>query len=163
MRLVCPTFPTCLNSPGIGSEPTWDHGNGFYHTTTGAIPIGPVLPPIIWHFNHTTLAGIENFCSDHIMTWSIHRLCCFSCSLTSHCGLSDPTNIRRVAIKNLWILFIIYPYFLATPWVSVTSPYQMLEVKLFVKLHNLHIYHVVIRSEFRYLLAAKLQPKLNKR
>jgi hypothetical protein len=30
-----------------------------------------------------------------------------------------------------------------------------------LKLHNLHIHHVMIRSELKYLIGAELEPKLN--
>jgi len=108
------------------------------------------------HFNLTTLAPIKYLSCDRIMTWSVRRLCSSSRSFTSCIQICDPTTTRRVAIENPRIWLEICPYFTATLRISVGSQIWLLEVKELIKLDNLRIHHVMIRSELKYLIAAKV-------
>jgi len=102
------------NSSGLGLEPDQNCCNRLYHTKTRTVSIGPVLPPTTRHFNTTTLAPINYWSSDRIVTWSVCTLCSSSCSSTSRCQICDPTYIRWVAINNPWISPNICPRFTAT-------------------------------------------------
>jgi len=87
--------------------------------------------------------------------WSIRRLCSFSRSFTSRFQICNPTNIRGVAIENPSISLKLCPNFTAPQRISVRSQIWILELNELVKLHNLHIHHVLIRSELKDLIAAK--------
>jgi len=52
------------NGSGLGLGPEPNRCNGFYHTKTRTVAIGPVLPPKTRHFNLTTLAPIKYLSSD---------------------------------------------------------------------------------------------------
>ena len=135
---------------------TPDHGNGSYHKknrdhwkwasfTTQNLP-----------FNIKRLAPIEYLSSDRIMTWSICRLCSSSRSFTSRCQMCDWTNIHWVAVENPRILVEIWCYFAAIQRILVRSQYWQREVEERLKVHNLHMDHVLIRSELIYLIGAKV-------
>jgi hypothetical protein len=52
------------------------------------------------YFNLTTWAPIKYLSSDHIVTWSIRRLCKISRCFTHGVQICDPTNIYLVKIKT---------------------------------------------------------------
>jgi hypothetical protein len=118
------------------------------------VAIGPVLPPKTRHSMSTIWAPIKYLSSDRIMTWSVCRLCSFSCSFTSRCQICDQTIIRRVAIENPGILPDLSHYFTAIQWVLVQLRYWQREVKERLQLHNLYTDHIVIRSEQKYWIGA---------
>jgi len=152
--VVSTTGPTSRVGSSSGSTQNWTVAMGLNTSKSWLIGNGPVSPPKTRHFNTTTLPSIKYLSSDHIVTWSVRRLCSSSYSLTSQSRISDPTNIRWVAIENPLISLIMCPYFSATQRISVWSQIWILEVKEVVKLHNLCIHHVMIRSELKYLIAA---------
>ena len=149
------TVPNCRIGSGSGSGPQPNRCNGSYHTKPRTVAIGPVSPPKSRHFNITTLAPIKNLISDHIVTWSVCRLFSSRRSFTSRVEIWDPTNIRWVAIENPKMSCKISLYFIATQRISVRSQICKREVKEGPELHNLHTDHLVIRSELKYLIAAK--------
>jgi hypothetical protein len=145
--LVFATVPTRENGSGLGLGPELNRCNGFYHTKSRTVAIGPVLPSNTRYFILTTLAPNKYLSSDCMVTWSVHRLCSFRSSFSSRVQICDPTNIRGVAIEIPWIALRIGPLFTATQRISVGSQIWMLEVKELVTLHNLHTNYVTVRSE----------------
>ena len=125
------------------------------HEKPGPLAFGPVSTSKPGLCKPRYFTPIKYLSSDRIMTWCIHRLCSFSCSFTSRFQICDPTNIHWVAVENPRILLKIYAYFTATHQISVGSQIWKPEVKVRLKLHNLHIHHVMIWSELKYLIAAK--------
>jgi len=160
-QVVLAMVPTHQNGSGLGLGPEPNCCNGFYHTKTRTVAIGPVLPPITQHLNNTTLAPIKYLSSDHIVTWSVHRLCSFTSSFASCIQICDPTNIRRVAIEIPQIPLRIGPFFTATQRILVGSQIWMLEVKEIIILHNLHTNHVTVQSELTNLIGAKAVATIN--
>jgi len=144
------------NSSGLGYKPEPKSCNELYHTKTRNVANGLVSLPKPRHFNITTLAPINYLSSDCIVTWSVCRLCCSSCSFTSSFHICDPTNICWVAIENMIISRTMCLYFRATQRISVGSQIWKSEVKERLELHNLHTYHVMIQSELKYLTTAKV-------
>jgi hypothetical protein len=69
----------------------------------------------------TPLAPIKFSSSDHMVTWSVCRLCSFMRSFTSRCQICDPTNIRRIAVKEDQILSEIRGFSIATQRILVVS------------------------------------------
>ena len=90
------------------------------------------------------------------MTWSVRRLCSSSRSFTSRFQICDPTNIRWVAIENPVISRKMCLYFTATQQISVGSQIWKLEVKEWLEMHNVRTDRVMIRSELKYLIGAKV-------
>jgi len=118
---------------------------------------GPVLPPKTQHLMFTILAPINYLSSDRLMTWSICTLCSVSRSFTSRWQICESrTNIRRVAIENPETSPKICCYFPAIEWILVWSQIWKWEVEERLKLYNLHIDHVMIWPELRYIIAAKV-------
>ena len=154
-QLVLVTGLNSWVSSGCGSTRNRTVATGLTSWKTWPIGNGPVLPPKTRHFNITTLPPIEHLSSDRIVTWSVRRLCSSSHFFTSRCQICNPTNIRWVAIENLLISLMVYLYFTATQRISVWSQVWMQGVKEHAKLDNLHIQHVMIRSELKYSVAAK--------
>jgi len=115
--------------------------------------VGVLHCPVVLHGRVTY---VKYSSSDRIITWSVRRLCSFSCSFTSCCQISDRTNIRWVAIENPPISRKISRYFTAIQWILVRSQIGQRDVKEKLKLHNLHTDHVMIRSELKYLIGAKV-------
>ena len=150
------TVPNSRVGSGSGSDPQPNHCNGSYHTKTRTVAIGPVSPPKTRHFSITTLGPIKNLISDHIVTWSVCRLFSSSRSFTSRVQIWDPTNIHWVAIENPKISCTIGLCFIATQRISLRSQTCQREVKEGPELHNLHTDHLVIRTELKYLIAAKV-------
>jgi len=129
---------------------------GFTTWKTQTIGNGLVLPPKTRHFKFTILAPIKYLSSDCTMTWSVRTLSSFGRSLTSHCQICDQTNIRWVAIKNLQILLKIWCYFAGIQRILTWSQIEKREVEERVTLHNLHLYHVIIRWDLKFLIGAKI-------
>jgi len=154
--IVLATVPNSRVGFGSGSDPEPNRCNGSYHTDTRTIAIGPVLPPKTRHFNITTLAPIKNLSSDRIMTWSVCRLFSSSRSFTSRFQICDPTNICWVAIENPIVSCKIGLHFTATQRISVRSQIWKREVKEGLELHNLHTDHLMMQSELKYLIGAKV-------
>ena len=154
--LVLATVPNSRVGSGSGSDPEPNRCNGSYHTKTRTVAIGPVLPPKTRHFNITTLASIKYLSSDRIMTWSVCRLCSSSRSFTSRFQICVPTNIRWVAIENPLISRKMGLYFTATQRITVGSQIWKREVKERLEMHNLRTDHLLIWSELKYLIGAKV-------
>ena len=154
------TGPNARFGSGSGSNPEPDRWNGFYHTKTRTVVIGPVLPRKTCHYNYTTFSPIRYLSSDCIVTWSALRLCILSRSFTPWFQKCDATNIRCVAVKNTGISHRIWRYCTATQRILVASQIWMREVKQLPKLHNLCTDHVMIWSEPKNLIVAKELPKL---
>jgi len=108
------------------------------------------------HFKSTILAPIKYLSSDRIVTWSVCRLFSFSPSFTSRTYICDQTNIRWVAIETPHFSEEISPSLTVIRRILVQSQIWQWEVKEGLKLHNLHIDHVMIRSEPKYLIGAKV-------
>ena len=161
LTLVFTTVPTRKNSSGLGLGSEQNRCNGFYHTKTPTVAIGPVLPPTTRHFNLTTLTPIKYLSSDRIVTWSVHRLCSFTSSFSSRVQICDPTNIRGVAIENPRISLRFGPFFTATQRISVGSQIWMPRVKELIILHNLRTDHVAVCSELTNLIGAKAVGTVN--
>jgi len=156
---VLATVPNSRVGSGSGSDPEPNRCNGSYHTKTRTVAIGLVLPPKTRHFNITSLPPIKYLSSDRIVTWSICKLCSFMRSFTSRFRICVTTNIRWVTIENPRISFQIWCYFTAILRILVGSQIWKWEVKERIKLHNLRIDHVTIRSELRYLIGANVEPQ----
>jgi hypothetical protein len=133
--------------------------NGFYHMKTRTLVIGLVEPPNTRHINLTTFAPNNTLSSDHIVTWSVHRLCIMRRSYTSRFQNCDETNTLCVAVATPRILHQIWHYFTAIQRILVASQFWLRKVKELLKLHNLHTDHDIIRSEPNHLIGAKEQPK----
>jgi len=160
--ILLATVPNGWVGSGSGSEPEPNHCNGSYHTITRTIAIGPVLLPNTRHFNITRLAPIDYLSSDRIVTWLLCKLCRFTRSFASCFQISNPTNIRWVAIENPRFSLHIWPYFTAIQRMLVWLQIWKRKVKERIKLHNLHIDHVTIQSELRYLIGAKVEPEVER-
>jgi len=102
------------------------------------------------------LAQIKYLSSDHIVTWSVRRLCSSSRSFTSRFQICDPTNIHWVAIEIPLISPKMCLDFTATQRISVGSQICKREVKEWLVLYNLCTDHIMIRSELKYLIGAKV-------
>jgi len=76
-------------------------------------------------------------------------------SVTNLQQICDPINIRWVAIENLRISVEISRYFTATLQILIRSQIWTQEVQERIKLHNLCIDHLTIRSELKYLIGTK--------
>ena len=154
------TGPNSWFGSWSSSNPELDRCDGFYHTKTRTIGIGPVLPPITQHFNLTSFTPIKYLSSDRIVTWSIHRLCIDNRSFASQFQNCDATNSHCVAIENPQISHQISRYFTVTQRILVASQFWIREVKELLELHNLRTDHDMIRSEHKNLIVAKEWPKL---
>jgi len=118
---------------------------------------GQVVPRLQFHFTvPATFAPIKFLSSDHMRTWSVHRLYSFSRSFTSQFQICDPTDIRWVGGKTRQILTVISGFSRLSQRILVGSQIWKREVKERLELHNLHTDHVMIRSEFKYLIGAKV-------
>jgi len=90
------------------------------------------------------------------MTWSVRRLCRMSRSFTCRVQMCDPTSIRLVEINIPQISLKIVWFFEATQRQLVRSPIRTREVNERLILYNLHIDHVRIKSQLRYLIGDKV-------
>jgi len=153
--LVLATGPTCQVGSGSSSTRTRTAPTGLTTRKTQTVGNVAVLPPKTRHFKFTVLAPIKYLSSDRITTWSVGRLCSFSRSFTSRFQIWDLTSIRWVAIDNPPISLKISHYFTTTQWISVGLQIWMQEVKEGLKLNNLRIDYVMIRSKLTYLIGAK--------
>jgi hypothetical protein len=154
-ELVLATGPNCRVSSGSGTTRNRTVATVLTSRKTRTVGNGPVLQPKTRHFKFTIVAPIKYFSSDRITTWSICRLCSFSRSITSRFQIFDRTSIHWVAIENLPIPSEIWHYFTTTQRISVGLQVWMQEVKERLKMNNLHIDHVMIRSKLKYLIGAK--------
>ena len=159
--LVLATIQSSWFGSRYSSNPELDRCNGFYHSKTRTVAIGPVLPPKTCQFNLTTLPPIKYLSSDCIATWSVHRLCSVGRSFTSQVQICNSTNIRWVAIRNPQFSRIISGYSTVIQRILVGLQIWNREVKEQLKLHNLCIDHVTIRSELGYLIWAQVLQKLD--
>jgi len=155
-RLVLAIVPNRQVGSGSGSDPEPNCCNGSYHTKTRTVGIGPVLPPKTQHCKSTIFAPIKYLSSDRIVIWSVGKFCSFSPSFTSRSQICSRTIIHRVAIENPRILPEKWRYFTGIRWILVQSQIWQREVKERLKLHNLHTDLIVIRSELKYLIGAKV-------
>ena len=154
--LVLATVPNSRVGSGSGSDPEPNRCNGSYHTKTRTVAIGPDLPPKTRHFNITTLPPIKYLSSDRIVTSSVCRLCSSSRPFTCRFQIWDSTDIPCVAIENPLISCKMGLYFTATQWISVGSQIWKREVKDQLELHNLRTDHLMIWSELKCLIGAKV-------
>ena len=152
LGLVLATVPNSQFGSRSGSSPERDNCNMFHHTKIRTIAIWTILPPISQHVNFTTLDPMKYLSSDHIMTWSICKLCSIGRSFTYRCQIYDRTNIHRAAIKNPQLTNQIWHYFAVIQEILVTSQIWMREVEELLKLHTQHIDHVTIQSEWSRFL-----------
>ena len=155
------TGPISRVGAGYGSTPNRTVAMGLTTRKTRTIGNGPVLPPKTRHFKFTILAPIKYLSSDRIMTWSVCTLCSFSRSFTSRCQICDRTDICWVAIENPPISRKISSYSTAIQRILVRSQIWQREVKERLDLHNLRTDHVMIRSELKYLIGAKVGGTVN--
>jgi len=125
------------------------------HEKPGPLAFGPVFTSKPGLCKPRWFAPIKYLSSDRIMTWCIRRLCSCSRSFTSRFQICDPSTIHWVVVENPRWSVKIYVYFTATQRISVGSQFWKREVKDRLKLHNLCIHHVMLRSELKYLIAAK--------
>jgi len=155
LEVVLATGPNCRVGSGSGSNWTRTVAMGLTTWKTRNVGNGAVLPPKTWHFKFTILAPIKYLSSDHITTQSVRRLCSFSHSFTSRVQICDPTSICWVAIEMPPISLRISHYFTTTWRISVGLQIWMQEVKEGLKLNNLCIDYVMIRSKLKYIIGAK--------
>jgi len=90
------------------------------------------------------------------MTWSIRRLCSFSRSSMSRFLICNHTNSCWMACKYRYAWGQIRGFSKPTQRILVRLPIWQREVKERLKQHKLHINHVMIQSELRYLIGAKI-------
>ena len=83
-------------------------------------------------------------------------------SFTSQFQIGDRTNIGQVAIENTRFSLETWPHFTVILRILVGSQIWKREVKERTKLHNLHIDHVTIRLELRYITGATVGPERKK-
>jgi hypothetical protein len=140
---------------GIGSTRNWTVATGLTTRKTRTVGNGAVWPPKTRHFKSTIFSPIKYLSSDRIMTWSVRKLSSFSPSFTSCIQICDQTNKRRGGIENPRNSLKNRRYFTATQRISVRSQIWIREVKEWLKLHNVHTDHVMIRWELIYLIGAK--------
>jgi len=126
------------------------------HEKPGPLAFGPVSTSKPGLCKPRCLTPIKYVSSDRIVTWSVRRLCSSGRSVTYRFQICDPTNIRWVAIENPLISRKMCLYFTATQRISVGSQIWKWEMKQRLVLHILHTDHVMIRSELKYLIGAKV-------
>jgi len=148
--------PNSQVGSGSGSTRNWTVATGLTTRKTRTIGNGPVSQPKTRHFKFPIMDPIKYWSSDRTMTWSVRTLCSVSHSFTSHCQICDRTNIRWVAIENARISLKIWCYFTVIQRIFVWSQIWKREVEQRLKLHNLHIHHVMICWDLRYLIGAKV-------
>ena len=100
------------------------------------------------------LALMKYLSSDCILIWWICRICSSTRSFTSRIQISHPTDFRGVAVKHGPISSEIRGFSIATQPILVVLHIWKWKLKERLKLHNLHIHHVTIRSELKYLIGA---------
>ena len=149
------TGPNRRVGSGSGSTRTRTVATGLTTRITWTFGNGAVLPPKTRHFKFTILAPIKYLSSDHITTWSVHRLCSVGRSFTSRCQICNPTSIWWVAIENPPNSPKISHYFTTTQRISLGLQIWMLEVKEGRTLNNLRIDYVMIQLKLKYLIGAK--------
>jgi len=160
VQVVLATGPNSQFDFRSGSNPELDRCNRFYHTKTWTFAIGLVLPPKTRHFNVATLAPIKYLSSDGIVTWSVRRLYIITRTISSYIQNWDGTKILCVAIKNPGISHLTCHHFTATQRMLVASQFWIQKVNELPKLYNLHTDLVMIWSEPKYLMSAKVLPML---
>ena len=149
------TGPNCRVGSGSGSTRTRTVAMGLTTWKTRTVGNGAVLPPKTRHFTFTILPPIKYLSSDRITTWSVRRLCSVTPSFTSRLQMCNLASIRWIAIENPPISLRISEYFTTTQRISVGLQIWMQEVKEGLKLNNLHIDYVIIRSQLKYWIEAK--------
>jgi hypothetical protein len=142
---------------GSGSCSIWNRTVATCLTTRKpcATGNGLVLLPKHRHFNITTLPPIKYLSSDHIMTWSVCRLCSSTRSVTLQIRIYDPTNIRWVAIEYLPISLTMRSVFAGTQRISVGLQLVLREVKEWPEVQNLHTDRLTMNWEFKYLIGGQ--------
>ena len=153
---ICIDVGSVSNGSGLGLEPELNRCNRSYHPTTQTVPIEPVLPPKTRHFMCTILPPIKYLSFDRIVTWSVCRLCSLSRSCTSHCQIWDRTNIHGVTAENPPISPIQWRFVTVVQRILVHSQICQREVKKQLELQNLHVDLVMIQSDLKYLIGAKV-------
>ena len=153
--VVLATGPNSRVGSGFGSTRNWTVATGLTIQKTRTVGNGAGLPPKTQHLKSTIFAPSKYLSSDRIMTWSVRKLPSFSPSCTSSIQICDRTNKRGVAMENPRYSLKNRLYFTVTQRISVRSQIWMREVKEGLKLHNLCMDHVMIRSELIYLIGAK--------
>jgi len=154
--VVLATVQNCQVGSGSGSNLEPNCCNGTYHTNPRTVAIEPVLLPETRHYKSTIFAPNKYFSSDHIVTQSVGKLWCFSPSFPSRSRICGRTNILRVAIEIPRIWPGQWRYFTVIRWILVQSQICQWEVKERLKLHNQCTDHIVIRSELKYSIGAKV-------
>jgi len=90
------------------------------------------------------------------MTWWIRRLCSFTRSSTSRFQICNCTNIRWIAVKEQHILCEIRGISIVTQRIFIRSQIWQWEVKERLTLHNVHTEHVMVWTELKYWIGAKI-------
>jgi len=126
------------------------------HEKPGPLAFGPVSTSKPGVCKPRYLVPIKYLSSDCIMTWSVCSLCSSSRSFTSRFQICDPTNICWVAIENPLNSRKMYLDSTATQRISVGSQLWKWEVTERLVLHNLRTDYIMIRSELKYLIGAKV-------
>jgi len=137
-------------------HPKLDHGNRCYHTKNPEHWKWAGFTTKSWHFKFTLLAPIKYLSSNHIRTWSRRSMCSFSSCFTSRCQICDRTIIGWIGIENTQISPTIWCYFTAIQRILVRSQIRKREVTGRLTLHNVCIDCVMIPSELRYSIGAKV-------
>jgi hypothetical protein len=141
---------------GSSSDPEPHCCNVSYHTTTVTVAIGRVVPSTTQYFNSTISDQIKYLSSDCIVTWSVCRFCSLSLCCTSRCQIWGGNNNCQVAIEILRITPVMWRYITAIECILVQSLILHWDVKDRLKLHNLHTIHILIKSDLKYLIGAKV-------
>jgi len=154
--LVLAMSPNSRVGSGSASTRNRTVAMGFTTRKTRTVAFGPVSTGKPRPGKPGIFPPMKYLSSDRITTWSVRRLSSFSRSFTSNIQICDRTNICWVAIKNPQISTKIVRFSKATQRILVGSPTWKREVKERLILYNLQIDHVMIRSQFIYLIGANV-------
>jgi len=116
-----------------------------------------VVPGLRFHLEvPATFPSIKCLRSQRTMTGWISRMCSFTRSSTSHFQICHRINIHSIAVKWHQMISRIYGWLIATERILVRSQIGQREVKERLKLHNVRPNHVLVWSELKYLIGAKI-------
>ena len=119
--------------------------------------LGRIVPAPRIHFTvPATFTPLQYLRSKPIITWWLCRSCSFSCSCTLNFHICYRTNICSIAVRWHQILSKIHGLSIATQWILVWSQIWQHEVHERLKVHNVRTDHVMVQSELRYLIGAKI-------
>jgi len=137
---------------GNGLELNWNRCNRFY-------PINKPNrsePTVFWlvpQFRQLrTLASTKYLSSDRITIWYLRKRCSFGCSLTSYSLFCDPINICWVTAKDAQVTPLFHSNSTNIDWISKWR----IGGERACKTASFTIYHIVIWSELKYVIGAKV-------